>query len=130
MINSRTLGFGLVFGLIDSIALPVIKSVSLGASHWWMLVPVVLYASSPFVFLKALEKETLTIMNLVWDLTSDLVVTFIGLAIFAERLPPTKLLGVFFSFIGLFLMTYEGNGWNEYLSENVTRIRNRFTGIL
>jgi drug/metabolite transporter (DMT)-like permease len=123
MINWRTLGFGLVFGLIDSIALPLIKTVSLGASRWWMLVPVVLYASSPFVFLKALEKETLTVMNLVWDLTSDLVVTFIGLVVFAERLPPTKLLGVFVSFIGLFLMTYEGNGWNEYLSEKVARIR-------
>ncbi len=118
MINWRTLGFGATFGIIDSIALPVIKSVSRGWSTWWMAVPVLLYGLSPFIFLKALEKETLTIMNMVWDLSSDLIVTAIGILIFAEHISPTKLLGVLFSFIGLFLMTYEGDGWNDFLTRN------------
>lgn len=118
MINWRTLGFGVGFGLLDSIALPIIKTVHNGASLSWMLLPVLLYAASPFIFLKALETETLTIMNLVWDLTSDLVVTFIGLIIFAERITPVKMLGIFFSFIALVLMTYDGDGWNDYLRRN------------
>ena len=83
-----------------------------------MAVPVLLYGLSPFIFLKALEKETLTIMNMIWDLSSDLIVTAIGLLVFAEHVSPTKLLGVFFSFIGLFLMTYEGDGWNDFLTRN------------
>lgn len=129
MINWRTLLFGLGFGLLDSIALPIVKSVSAGSlSSSWMLLPTLLYGSSPFIFLKALEKETLTIMNLVWDLTSDLVVTFIGLIVFAEKIPPLKLLGVFVSFIGLFLMTYEGDGWNAYLSRNFTKLQTYFRG--
>ena len=118
MINWRTLGFGATFGTIDAIALPLIKSVSKGWSMWWMVVPVLLYGASPFLFLKALEKETLTIMNMVWDLSSDLIVTAIGLFIFAETISPTKLLGALFSFVGLFLMTYEGDGWNDYLTRN------------
>ena len=118
MINWRTIGFGATFGTIDAIALPLIKSVSKGWSMWWMTVPVLLYGASPFLFLKALEKETLTIMNMVWDLSSDLIVTAIGLFIFAETISPTKLLGVLFSFVGLFLMTYEGDGWNDYLTRN------------
>jgi multidrug transporter EmrE-like cation transporter len=122
MIHWRTLGFGLAFGIMDSIVLPTIKRVSLGANPLWMILPVLLYGASPFLFLKALEKETLTIMNLVWDLTSDLIVTFIGLVVFAEKLPPLKLLGVMFSFMGLFLMTYEGNGWNEFLERNYQKL--------
>lgn len=122
MINWRTIGFGAAFGLMDSIVLPIVKNVSQGWNPLWMIVPVLLYGASPFLFLKALEQETLTIMNLVWDLTSDLIVTFIGLVVFAERLPPLKLLGVVFSFIGLFLMTYEGNGWNEFLARNYRKL--------
>jgi drug/metabolite transporter (DMT)-like permease len=126
MINWRTLGFGATFGIMDSIALPTIKAISKGHSMWWMIVPVLLYGASPFLFLKALEQETLTIMNLAWDLSSDLIVTFIGLFIFAETISPTKMLGVLFSFVGLFLMSYEGNGWNEYLTRNYKAVISNF----
>lgn len=121
MLRWRTLLFGLLFGALDSIALPVIKGVSIGWNPLYMAIPLVLYAASPFVFLKALSGESLTIMNLVWDLTSDVIVTLIGLFVFREYITPTKLLGVFFSFVSLFLMTYEGNGWNQFLSENFER---------
>jgi drug/metabolite transporter (DMT)-like permease len=117
-INWRTLQYGLTFGAIDSIALPIIKGVSNGWNWWLIFIPVILYGASPFLFLKALEKETLTIMNLVWDMTSDLAVTLIGLLFFSEKLPPLKLLGVALSFVSLFLMTYEGDGWNDYLTRN------------
>ena len=127
MINWRTLGFGLTFGALDSIALPLVKAVHNGWPIAWMFVPVLLYAAAPLLFLKALESETLTIMNLTWDLTSDLVVTFIGLFLFAEHLSPTKIIGVGFAFIGLFLMSYEGDGWNDFLSRNASRLREALT---
>ncbi len=129
MINWRTLGFGLTFGLLDSIALPIVKGVSGGWNPLLMVVPVLLYGASPFLFLKALEKETLTIMNLAWDLTSDLVVTFVGLVIFAETISPVKMVGICFSFVGLILMSYEGNGWNEVLSRNFKSAREIFRAI-
>jgi multidrug transporter EmrE-like cation transporter len=123
MLNVRTLLYGLVFGLLDASSLPVVKNVSIGWSRWWLIVPVALYAISPFIFLSALKSgETLTIMNLVWDLTSDVIITIIGLVIYAEKLSPVKLLGVVFSFISLFLMTYEGNGWNTFLSQNFNKL--------
>jgi hypothetical protein len=50
-------------------------------------------------------------------------VTIIGLFFFAEKLPPLKLLGVALSFVSLFLMTYEGDGWNDYLSRNYKAAR-------
>lgn len=127
MFNIRTLLFGLGFGLLDATALPVVKNVSRGWNLWWMIVPAILYGLSPFMFLKALSTETLTIMNLVWDLSSDVVITLIGLFVFAEKVSPVKLLGVFFSFLALFLMTYEGDGWNEFLSSNTRRFVSSFT---
>ena len=126
MFNWRTLAFGLVFGMIDSIALPIVKKISLGLNPFWMIVPTLLYGSSPFLFLSALKKESLTIMNLVWDLSSDVVVTLIGIFIFSESIAPVKMLGIMFSFISLFLMTYEGDGWNEFISSNCSKAKEAF----
>lgn len=124
MINWRTIWFGMVFGVIDSIALPIVKWVHNGASKWWMLFPLVVYAANPFIFLKALEHESLTVMNLVWDMSSDILITLVGLFVFMERISPMKFLGVMVSLVGLFLMTYEGDGWNAYLARNFPVLSN------
>jgi drug/metabolite transporter (DMT)-like permease len=124
MLNVRTLLFGLVFGLLDSFALPVIKSVSQGLNFKWMIVPFLLYSSTPFIFLKGLEKETLVILNLVWDLTSVVLITLTGFFFFHEMLSPTKIIGVLLSFFSLFLMTYEAQEWDTFIDKNVNRLRN------
>lgn len=75
-----------------------------------MLIPSIVYAVNPFIFLKALSAETMTIMNLVWDLVSDITVTLIGVFVYGEQIAPVKRIGVVLSFVSLFLMTYEGDG--------------------
>ena len=127
MLNLRTLLFGLMFGMLDAISLPVIKGVNTGLfSYKWMFVPFVLYAASPFLFLQGLKGESLTILNLVWDLTSDVVVTIIGLCFFAESISNTKMLGVCFSFIALFLMSYEGGVLSNAIDSNVAKLKHVF----
>ena len=118
MINWRTLLFGLGFGLIDSIALPITKAVSNGLNKWYMAIPMLFYAFSPLVFLKALSSESLTVMNLVWDLSSDIIVTLIGLFVFAEKISPVKLMGVVVGMCSLFLLAYDSPEWNGFLAEN------------
>jgi len=126
MFNWHTLFFGLLFGIMDAISLPIIKGVSIGWNPLYMIVPFFLYASSPFIFLKGLAKESLTILNLVWDLSSDVIVTFIGLFIFAEKISSVKMLGVGLSFVSLLLMTYEGDGWCDAIDGFVAKITNVF----
>jgi multidrug transporter EmrE-like cation transporter len=126
-LNWRTLAYGLGFGLLDATALPIVKGVSTGWDPAWMLVPTMLYAAAPSILLTALREETLTIMNLVWDLTSDLIVTIIGLVVFAEKISPIKMLGVFVSFIGLILMTWESDAVNGFLSRNFEALTNVVT---
>ena len=128
MLNLRTLLFGLMFGILDAIRLPVIKGVNTGLfSYKWMFVPFLLYAASPFLFLQGLKGESLTILNLVWDLTSDVIVTVIGLGFFAESISSTKMLGVCLSFIALFLMSYEGGVLTEAIDSNVAKLKKVFS---
>jgi hypothetical protein len=129
MLNWCTLLFGLVFGTIDAITLPVIKGVSTGWAFKWMVIPFILYASTPFIFLQGLAGESLVILNLVWDLFSDVVVTIIGLGFFEETIPTTKLVGVGLSFVSLFLMTYEGDGWSAMLDRNIAALRQAAGGL-
>jgi multidrug transporter EmrE-like cation transporter len=123
----RTLSYGLGFGALDATALPIVKGVSKGWNPAWMVIPVLLYGASPFLLLSALRQETLTIMNLVWDLTSDVVVTLIGLLVFGETLSPVKGLGVATSFVALTLMSYENHAINDFLSRNFQAVRSAFT---
>lgn len=116
--NWRTLMFGLLLATIDSIALPILKGVQIGHFGRWMLgIPIGLYALDPLIFYTALKTETLTVMNFVWDVMSDIIVTLIGLFYFKEKVPTTKKLGIVTSFISLFLLSYEGDGLSELLKE-------------
>ncbi len=129
MFNLRTLGFGFIFGLLDAITLPTIKLVSNGSLQFgMMIIPFLLYAASPFIFLAALKSETLTIMNFVWDLTSNITVTFVGLVLFGETIGYTKALGVCMSFIALFLMSYESEAFESALAGGVRHLQSAFTG--
>jgi multidrug transporter EmrE-like cation transporter len=128
MINVRTLLFGILFGMIDVFSLTTVKKVFLGWNPIYMILPVILYGLTPFVFLKGLAGESLTILNLVWDLTSDLIVTLIGLFVFREYVSPVKMLGVALSFVSLFLMTYEDEGWNTWLMNNYSKAKHVLGG--
>jgi drug/metabolite transporter (DMT)-like permease len=115
-LNWTTLGFGLVLALVDATMMPLIKGVSKRAlPRWVMLVPTLIYAIDPWIFLSSLKLESMVVMNFVWDLMSDLLVTFFGVVLLGERLPATKAIGVMLSFLSIFFLTWEGDGWGEQL---------------
>lgn len=114
--NFIPLLFGGLLAMIDAVALPILKGVK--TENWprWLLgIPIGLYALNPLIFFNALGSETLTIMNLIWDLMSDVIVTLIGILFFKEVIPMTKRVGIVLSFISLILMSYEGDGIGEFL---------------
>jgi drug/metabolite transporter (DMT)-like permease len=112
-----SLVFGVVLALIDAIALPILKGVkSEGWPRWLLGIPIGVYALNPLIFYNALGTETLTIMNLIWDLMSDVIVTLIGILFFKEVIPLTKRVGLVLSFISLMLMSYEGDGLGDWIA--------------
>ena len=109
MVNLAVLGFGLLMASLDGIILSLLKAVSLGwlGSIRWMIIPTIVYAVQPWIFLLSLRMESLTVMNLLWDVLSDVIVTLIGLFYFGESLSWSKKLGVVLSLFSVYLLTHE-----------------------
>ena len=101
---------GSIMGLIDVFMMASLKMVHNKTLSSRIGIPfsVGVYALQPLIFFKALDYESMVIMNLVWDLTSDIFVTLQGILVFGESFKGIKLLGVVLSFISLALMAYTG----------------------
>jgi drug/metabolite transporter (DMT)-like permease len=102
------LGFAALMAVIDAFALSLLKKISTKAvSFSFMPIAAIIYAIQPFVFLEALNFESMTVMNILWDLTSDIIVTFIGIFVLGEQIGFRKSVGIVLSFIAIYLFTFE-----------------------
>jgi len=100
--------FGIVMATIDVFMLSAIKIIGTKAKFLkWMIVPTIVYAIQPWIFLTSLKFETMTVMNLTWDLMSDILVTAVGLYYFGEKLGPVKTLGVCTAILSIGLLAYD-----------------------
>lgn len=107
-LNWAALGYGSVLALVDATMMPIIRGISKRTfPRWLMFLPTLIYALDPWIFLKSLSIESMVVMNLMWDLISGLLVTFIGVVLMGERISSTKAIGVILSFIAIFFMAYE-----------------------
>jgi len=102
------LGFGGTMALIDALTLSSLKAYNLGWIQWRgiLIISMLVYSMQPLLFLQSLQYNSLTVMNLLWDVMSDVIVTAIGVFYFSEKLTKFKKLGVFFSIISIFLLTW------------------------
>jgi len=100
--------YGTYMATVDVFMLGILKAINLGwISSSLIFLPTLIYAMQPWIFLKSLEFESMTVMNLLWDVTSDVLVTGSGLYFFKEKLSRTKLLGVGLSLISIMLMSWK-----------------------
>jgi drug/metabolite transporter (DMT)-like permease len=105
MIDWVPVGFAAVMASIDVLSLGIVKKVSSGTYKMWtMAIATAIYAVQPWIFLSSLSGSSLTIMNLMWDLTSDITVTLVGLFYFREQIGRVQLIGVLLGFVALVLM--------------------------
>jgi len=87
--------------------LGLIKAIHLGwFNKYMMIVPTFLYALQPWLFAASMQYESMVVMNLIWDVISDLMVTASGLFFFKEKVSRTKMLGVFLAMIAVVLMAW------------------------
>lgn len=116
-INWIPVAYGAVMACIDVFMLSLIKTISGNVPRYlqWMILPTLIYALQPWIFLSSLRFESLIVMNLMWDLISDILVTATGFLYFKERLGPYKTLGVILSFVSIVLMSIEEGKWEDFL---------------
>ncbi len=104
--NAIPFAFAATMAGIDSTMLSLIKYISKNEKHiGWIILPMIIYSLQPVLFYLSMHYETLVVMNLLWDVISDVIITFIGLVIFKETIGPYKKLGVIFSFFSIVLMS-------------------------
>lgn len=94
---------------IDAVVMPLLKAKKLGmlTGNWMFPLASIVYASQPFIFYKSLSSDSMTIMNILWDVMSDVLVTIVGVFIFGETLTPTQWVGITLSILGISLLGYD-----------------------
>lgn len=112
------LAFASLMAFIDTFVLSGLKKYSTGDHDYGLAVPLgmLIYSLQPLIFLQALRYESMTVMNIMWDMMSDLYVTLIGLFYFKERLTTLKMLGLSFAFIAIVLLSYDSLNGSSLLS--------------
>ncbi len=107
--NTISILIGLLLATCDLFNLGAIKNVSTGLyPKIVMWVVTGLYALQPWIFLKGLNFTSMTVLNLSWDLLSDILVTLSGLFYFRESLTEYKFLGVLSSMLAITLFAMDG----------------------
>lgn len=103
----RSVFYGIVMSLIDAGMMLLVKKVSLSTTNnilVRMIFPTVLYALEPWVFLSAMKYESMVIMNIIWNLVSNLLVTGFGILYFGEKIHGIRLVGFVLAIISLFML--------------------------
>jgi len=106
--NMRPIFFGVVMATIDVIMMGAVKMVHQGTLSHAFGVPfaLVLYAMEPLVFLKALNYEGMAVTNLIWNLTSDVVVTLQGIFFFGESIAGMRWVAVCMALVSLTIFAF------------------------
>jgi len=109
MINIIPIAFGLVMAALDIGMMSITKLTSIGKIEYLpgLLAATAIYALQPFIFLKALSIESMLSANLIWNMTSSVVITLLGIFYFGEKVKGLRLVAVamgLFS-LGLFAIT-------------------------
>ena len=98
--------FALVMAGVDAVILSLLKLFSIGSitSYIVFVLAFIIYGCQPFIFYYSLKYSSLTVMNLMWDLASDILVAFIGIMIFKENISNLQKIGILFGLVSLILL--------------------------
>ena len=109
-----TIVLGTLMAVFDLLAMTFMKVNSsqniLGVSQWFKTLgfPSFIYALQPILFFFGLQNgATMTVLNLTWDIMSDLIVTATGVFWFKESLSVMKLWGVLFGLTAVLLFVLD-----------------------
>ena len=107
--NLSGLGWGGLMALMDSSVLSLLKAYNIGWIKWngVILISMLIYSIHPLIFLESLKTNGLIIMNLLFDVLSDIIVTCIGLFYFSEKLTNSKKIGVLLSITSVILLSWK-----------------------
>ena len=95
---------GAVLALLDTVSLPLFKTAYLTKNPFFLSLGIIIGVVQSLIFYNSMKYTTLTVLNVLWDLLSDIFVSIVGIVILGENVSPTKLLGIVLSFISIYLL--------------------------
>ena len=99
--------FASVLSAVDVMAFGLVKEVVLKElNSLFVVVAMLMYAVQPLILWKALHYETLTIVNVMWNIISSIFIAILGLAFFGERLSSREVVGCILGFLTIYLFTF------------------------
>lgn len=107
-ISTLPIAFGIVMATIDVVMMFTAKFVSLGSVTYGtgLIVATLVYSVQPYLFMKAMKVGNMTVTNLIWNLTSDVMVTLSGVLVFRESIKGLRWVAIGMSMVALFLFAY------------------------
>jgi multidrug transporter EmrE-like cation transporter len=104
MFNLVPVALATLMASMDAVVLAWLKDYSLGMMSWKVIpIAMCVYALQPYIFLQSLRYESMTVMNILWDIISDVIVTATGLLYFKEKLTPVKQGALGLAFVSILL---------------------------
>jgi TRAP-type mannitol/chloroaromatic compound transport system permease small subunit len=101
---------GLCLAVVDIISMGITKQINIGGlNSRWLIFACILYGGQMLIFNYGLHLISMTVLNLTWNLFSNVVITLIGLYYFKENITHLETYGILFGLFALFLF-----GLSEY----------------
>jgi multidrug transporter EmrE-like cation transporter len=91
----------LSFGIIQSVYLQQLKSIS------WLIIPTILYALQVWLFYYGLRQTSMSVLNISWNLISNVLVTILGIYYFGEKINDLKSIALLFAFASISLFALD-----------------------
>ena len=96
--------YGLALASNDVINMSIVKNISIGAlTQNWLYFVYILYGFQMIIFYNGVKVAGMSILNLTWNLISNIVITLIGLYYFKENVKHLEIWGILFAMFALFL---------------------------
>jgi len=100
--------FGVFMALVDVVMMFTAKLVHLGTVSYNVGLPIAMaaYAVQPYLFIKGMNYEGMAAMNLIWNLSSNIIITLTGVFLFKEPIRGLRWLAILMSVFSLGLFAY------------------------
>ena len=109
--NLQWILIGCIMVINDIISFGITKEVSLQnnlKSIYWLIIPTVLYGSQIWLFYYGLKKTSMSVLNITWNLFSNILVTLVGVYYFKEQVTNIKTIAILLALSSIILFTYDG----------------------
>jgi drug/metabolite transporter (DMT)-like permease len=97
-----------ILAVIGTISLIIIKRIDDKVlPNKWILVPIVISIVSLFITFIGLRYTTFTILNMQWNVMSNIIVTIAGVLYFNEVHSMYEIIGLTFGFLSVMFLSFE-----------------------